>query len=68
MASNLWSSNRINLYGGGLIMRRAFGDDDPYDRPEYLDDDMRYQQEYGEENLRQADEKANEKHDLSDLF
>lgn len=49
-------------------MRRPFGDDDPYDRPEYLDDDTRYQQEYGEDNVQMLDEKANEKHDLSDLF
>lgn len=50
-------------------MRGAYGDmDDPYDRPEYLDNDMRYQQEYGEENVRQADETANEMHDLDELF
>lgn len=49
-------------------MARAFGDDDPYDRPEYLDNDMQYQQEYGEENVRLADERANEKHDLDELF
>lgn len=42
--------------------------DDPYDRPEYLDNDMKYQQEYSEESIRLADERANEKHDLSDPF
>lgn len=42
--------------------------DDPYDRPEYFDNDMRDRQEYGEDSLKRSDEKANEKHDLSELF
>lgn len=49
-------------------MRHAFGDDDPYDRPDYLDYDMRSRQEYGDESVQIADEKANEKHDLDELF
>lgn len=49
-------------------MSRPFGDDDIYDRPEYLDNDTRYLEEYSEESVRIADERANEKHDLDELF
>ena len=44
------------------------GDDDIYDRPEYLDDHMRELDEYAERNIEAADEKANELHDIEDLF
>ena len=49
-------------------MSRPFGDDDIYDRPEYLDDYLRELDEYAERNVERADERANEKHDIADLF
>lgn len=49
-------------------MSRPFGDDDPCDRPEYFYIDEVIQERMVEENVERADEKANEMHDISDLF
>ena len=46
----------------------SYGDDDIYDRPEYLDDHMRDMEEIAEQNTERADGIANEQHDLSELF
>lgn len=47
---------------------KAFGDDDPCDRPEYFFIDEQIQERMVEENMERSEEAANEKHDLSELF
>lgn len=49
-------------------MRGAFGDDDPRDRPDDCFIDHLIMDEEVERNIYAADERANEKHNLSELF
>lgn len=49
-------------------MRWGADMDDPADRPDYCYTDHLIMDEEAERNLRAADEIANERHNLSDLF
>lgn len=49
-------------------MSRPFGDDDPYDRPEFFDREMEAREQVVEANIERLEGLANEKHDIADLF
>ncbi|MBQ1528630.1 hypothetical protein IIZ77_03225 [Candidatus Saccharibacteria bacterium] len=42
--------------------------DDPYDRPEYFDNDRRYADEYGEESVRRSEVLAEERRQSDEQF